>query len=166
MKLRSGFVSNSSSSSFLMPMDVSDIGVECIKLSDEVIECFKQYLTDFDGKNVDLSASKEWWLTRMVSDCEDHYSDLRKKGGIEYLAGNEYPYGWYEDDGPKRYVRLGGKNGHNEFFIAVGDLVGRMQQGQMPKGIEIKFFIEKILHSKAMNKTQKLLAIENYFETM
>lgn len=166
MKLRSGFISNSSSSSFLMPMDVSNMGVECIKLSDEIIKCFKQYLTDFDGKNVDLSASNEWWLTTLVSDCEEHYGDLCRNGGIEYLAGNECPYGWYDDDGPKRYIRLRGKSEYNEFFIAVGDLVGRAQQGQIPKGIEVKFFIEKILRSKAMNKTQKLLAIENYFETM
>ena len=166
MKLRKNFVSNSSSSSFLMPMDVSGMGVACIKLSNEVIECFRQYLTDFDGKKVDLSASKEWWLTELVSDCEENYGDLSKKGGIEYLAGNEYPYGWYDDDGIKKYVRLRGRSDYNEFFIAVGDLIGRAEQGEIPDGLKVKFFSEKILRSKAMNKTQKLLAIENYFETM
>ena len=166
MKQRKAFVSNSSSSSFLMPMDVSSIGVNCIMLSDEIVRCFRKYLTDFEGKNVDLSASDHWWLTELIADCDSHYEELCEKGGIEYLAGNEYPYGWYDEGGEKRYVLLRGGDEYNEFFVAIGDLIGKEQQGQVPNGIRAKFVVEKILRSKVLNKTQKLSAIEHYFETM
>ena len=168
MKQRFGFVSNSSSSSFLVPFDAFEkYGVRCIKLSDEIVKCLEQYFKKFNGDKADFSKSKDWWLTEMVSDCMEQCVQLCDDDeAIEYLNGNDAPYGWYDENGEKRYVCLHGNDDYTDFYIAIGDLIGREATGEVPQIVRVKFVMEKILKSKALNKTQKLGAIEDYFNTL
>ncbi len=168
MKTRVSFVSNSSSSSFLVPFDAFEkYGVHCVKLSDEIVECLNKYFEDFNGNKVDFSKSKDWWLTEMVSDCMEQCGQLcGDDEAIEYLEGNNAPYGWYDENGEKRYVCLHGGDDYCDFYIAVGDLIGREELGEIPQIVKAKLVVQKIMRSKALNKNQKLSAIEDYFEKM
>ena len=162
MKTRTGFVSNSSSSSFLVPFNVSEKGIACVKLSKEIVDCLNRNLFDYDGKKVDLSKSQDWWLTEMVSDCDSARYDFLDKEAIQYLEGNNAPYGWYDEDGEERYIQLKGHSPYDDFFIAVGDLIGCPPQNELPEAFQMRSRINEILKCKALNKTEKLKAIKHY----
>ena len=78
MKIRIGYVSNSSSSSFLCSKDVSHLGIDCIKLSREQIIAMGA-ICNWDGEVIHkLDPDKEYYVTEYVSDCMDKYYALKE----------------------------------------------------------------------------------------
>ena len=158
MKIRTNYVSNSSSSSFLVAKDYSDI-TPCIKLPDEIWKAIDKHYIDEDGTKLNLSEkSNEWWLTTLISDCSNEYSKIyNKKNSILYLDGHEEPYDWY--DNPNSYTVF--KKDFHEFFIKNHDLF-YFDMSDIPSCIEMKETLKKILSNNHLNKTQKLNAIKDY----
>jgi len=162
MKLRASFVSNSSSSSFLVPSECPR-NVDAIELPKEIWQAIDRHYVGWNGKRLGLAETADrWWLTTMVSDCDEKaYSEISKMPGVKsYLEGNDCPYGWYDDS--TAYVVLK-KNGE-EFFIDATDLtgVGPRQEG-LPEVVELRDAVKGVLSNKALNKSQKLVAIGNIF---
>lgn len=145
MKIRNGYVSNSSSSSFIVDFDTSDKGIACIKLSDEIIKCLQENLTDDENKLLNLSGSKTWYLTEFVNDCDNKGYGLVSEKGIHYMDGGfREPYG--DED---QYIVL--KNSmDDEFYLNKGDIFGSIDG--IPSGIDLSLKIQKILKSKVANK--------------
>ena len=78
MKIRTNYVSNSSSSSYIVPSNLTDKGVACIKLSKEQIDNLSKTLEQEELKM--LCSFQEYWLTRPIKAYEDDeiYSILSK----------------------------------------------------------------------------------------
>ena len=88
MKIRNGFVSNSSSSSFIV-LNENDIprNVSYAKITDpELIEKIKE--------RADMKKDcDELFLTQFVSDCLVEFDELYDNGAIEYCDGSHIgPY--------------------------------------------------------------------------
>ena len=158
------YVSNSSSSSFLVPRDLfndDDIGIRCVKLPEEIWKAIEANHVDFDGKKPEMSSvSNEWWLTVLVSDCMDEWGRISGiHGAIPYLEGHDAPYGWYSEDGEKNYVvftRFGEK-----FYVDAYDL--NVCDDGIPSVVQLREKANSIFASKALNKTQKLEALQCLF---
>ena len=89
MKYRNGYVSNSSSSSFLVPKEPGG-SINSIRLPREIWEAISRNHVEWNGERYDMSSSSEWWLTEMVSDCRDEFKELSDmKGSFAYLDGND-----------------------------------------------------------------------------
>ena len=98
MKTRAGYVSNSSSSSFLVPKEPSG-RIGSIRLPREIWEAISRNHVEWNGEKHDMSSSNEWWLTEMVSDCRDEFNELSSmKGSFAYLDGHDMPYKYYDDE--------------------------------------------------------------------
>ena len=81
MKIRKGYVSNSSSSSFIVGEDLSDKGVACLELSKEVKERLNNHswgFEEFDKNKILLDLDRKYFLTELVSDSEDQKYDAIK----------------------------------------------------------------------------------------
>ena len=86
MKIRSNYVSNSSSSSFIVNKDLSNKGVSCLKLSDEQKKLING--TTIYGQDViKLNLKKDYWLTQFISDCDKKYDEVYKLKHIFYMEG-------------------------------------------------------------------------------
>ena len=168
MKSRSGYVSNSSSSSFLIPningncdkMQNNMYVVPCVKLPEEIWKKIEANHVDWDGKRLDMSSvSNEWWLTTLVSDCMDCYSEVAgMPGAIAYLEGHEAPYGWYDDE--TSYIVF--KRGGDEFYVDAYDFIGHGGV-ELPGIVELRDKAKAILDSRTLNKSQKLDALKCLF---
>lgn len=89
MKIRLGYVSNSSSSSFLCSKDVSHLGVDCIKLSREQVIAMNAICT-WDGTVIHkLDPDKEYYVTEYIPDYEYKYDNLKESDAYicEYDSG-------------------------------------------------------------------------------
>lgn len=85
MKIRSGYVSNSSSSSFLVTEDLTDKGITCLKLSQIQKERINGS-TIYDEK-INISTDKDIYLTEFIGDChEDKYEVIE---GVEHILYQE-----------------------------------------------------------------------------
>ena len=163
MKTRNGYVSNSSSSSFLLPHPVNGHAVSCIKLPREIWKAIEKNHIEWDGKKFDMSASDEWWLTDMVSDCDDTYSEICDiENSIAYLEGDTQPYGSYDEDGEKNYIIF--KKGDDKFYILASDFMDERGISEIPESVDLRDGAKKILESKSLNKTQKLNALRFLFD--
>lgn len=91
MKIRKGYVSNSSSSSFIVTQDLTNKGISCIKLSEEQKELING--TNIYGDIINLDLDKDYWLTQFLSDCTNLYDTLTEYEHIFYQEGqlNETP---------------------------------------------------------------------------
>ncbi len=163
MKLRIDYVSNSSSSSYLLPFKY-DGRVSSIKLPEEVWKAIAKNHVGWDGKKPDMSCSNEWWLTELVSDCcEREYSEISNaKNAIPYLEGHDKPYGWYEEDGEKEYITF--KDEYTEYYVLVDDFIDEHGESHIPEVFALRNNAKKILDAKCLNKTQKLEAIRHLFD--
>lgn len=162
MKVRFGYVSNSSSASFLVPHEV-DGRITSIKLPEEIWKAIAEYGTDINGNKIDLSTSNEWWLTEMVSDCLDEYEEIGKMdGAVHYLEGNYSPYGWCGEDDEKYYTVF--KKHEHEYYVFTSDLIGVDGKADIPDIIKTRDDVNKIMSNKSLNKSQKLNAIKRIFD--
>lgn len=162
MKIRSGYVSNSSSSSFLVPCEVSG-RINSIKLPKEIWQSIEKNHLDWDGKKIDLSASDEWWLTEMVSDCLEEYSKISKiPHSVSYLEGNDEPYGCYDEGGEKDYIQF--RKDGQRFYVLASDFIGEGGSSDIPESVQLRDAARRIFDSDALNKTQKLDALRKLFD--
>lgn len=153
MKTRSGYVSNSSSSSFIIDFDSTYNGISCVKLSSEIVRMLRENATDADDKKMELTDNKTWYLTQFVNDCDDDHYDKVANNGIRYMDGGfTAPYGEEEN-----YIIIY-NSCKDEFFIDKNDLVNSIDGA--PTAIELSKQIKDILKSKINAKT-KLQCIEN-----
>ena len=159
MKIRTNYVSNSSSSSFLVSQDVSNI-TPCIKLSKEIWKALEKNYCNWDGEKLNLSEiTQDWWLTSMVYDGENAYDKIVELQNTKhYLEGNDTPYDYY--DNQKRYTVF--KKDYNEFYIDNNDLF--KNDDDIPEVLSLKKELEKILKNNSLNKSQKLNAISHLLE--
>ena len=106
MKYRNLFVSNSSSSSFIVSEDVSEYGICCMELSKEQIELIEGY-PSLDGEiHFNLQSGKKYYLTQFLADCNSRYDKIKELEHVFYNEGelneeprceeyyNEYKTGW------------------------------------------------------------------------
>ena len=86
MKLRNFYVSNSSSSSFIVTKDLTDKGINCIKLTDQQ----KQLINGFNNWNeiIVFDMSKDYYLTQFISDCTNKYDEIINTEHIFYQQGD------------------------------------------------------------------------------
>lgn len=159
MKIRSNYVSNSSSSSFLVPKEPSG-RISSIRLPREIWEAISRNHVEWNGEKHDMSSSNEWWLTEMVSDCRDEFRELYDmEGSFTYLDGHDMPYECYDDEGEKNFIKFR-KNGC-DFYVLLSDLIGADGTDDIPDSVKLRNDIRTILESKLMNKSQKLDAISS-----
>lgn len=162
MKIRNGYVSNSSSASFLVPHKING-RITSVKLPEAIWKAMAEHGTDMDGNRLDLSTSNEWWLTEMVSECLEEYSEINTmEGSVRYLDGNDSPYGWHDPDGEKYYTVF--KKYGNEYYVLTSDLVGVDENADIPEIIKARDDVNKIMSNKSLNKSQKLNAIKRIFD--
>lgn len=104
MKARNGYVSNSSSSSFIVKEDVSNLGISCIKLNKkqlELLKGFKQW--EDDAESFEPVENQDYYLTEYIADCCDDWGKVRDmEGAFEYSAGGHG--GPYDEEDFNEYV--------------------------------------------------------------
>lgn len=164
MKNRFGYVSNSSSSSFLVPSDASvPYSVTRYELPESIWKAIEKYHFDYDDKPLNLSGvSNRWSLTCMVSDCEEAFATLCEiPGAVTYLEGGEMPYGCYESECEADYVIL--KSHGEKFYVYANDLTGG-HDGDMPEPLWLREKARGIFADKSLNKSQKLVLLEHIFD--
>ena len=162
MKTRNGYVSNSSSSSFLVPKEPSR-NIRSIRLPKEIWETIAKNHVEWDGKKFDLSSSDEWWLTELVSDCSDEYQELLDiPNAVSYLEGNGMPYDCYEDEGENEFIKF--KKGGCTFYALLSDFIDANGNDCIPDSLKLRERVRKILGSKTLNKSQKLDAISSLID--
>lgn len=93
MKIRSSYVSNSSSSSFIVKKDLSDMGISCIKLNAEQLKRMDG-MKDWDDNVFIYDENKEYWLTELISDGYDDKYDIAKENMVFHYdeGGHGEPY--------------------------------------------------------------------------
>lgn len=160
MKVRTNYVSNSSSSSFLVSKDVSDI-TSCIKLPEEIWKNIEKYYVEEDGTRFNLSElSNEWWLTKLISEGDKAYEKIYDmSNAFMYLSGWEEPYDWF--DNPKSYVVF--KKNYENYYIKNHDLFGYYKE-DIPSCIEMKNKLNEIIKNNHLNKSQKINAIKSFLD--
>lgn len=105
MKIRSNYVSNSSSSSFIVTKDLTNEGIACLKLTQAQKEKINGS-TIYD-KTIGLDLNKDFWLTQFISDCNDRKFDiiesvehiLYSEGDLGEECRNDTYYNEYQIDG-------------------------------------------------------------------
>ena len=93
MKLRTNYVSNSSSSSFVIPVDLSDSGVLCYPIPATSLDDFCRSL------GVKLDPQKKWYLTRFITCADETSGAYDKVTSVEH-----YVYADGEMDGEPYYA--------------------------------------------------------------
>lgn len=89
MKIRSNYVSNSSSSSFIVSEDLSSRGVACIKLSLEQKKLINGSIVNEKEFKLDNFNKKDYYLTQFISDCCEKELDEINKVKVCYYSGGE-----------------------------------------------------------------------------
>ena len=78
MKIRSNYVSNSSSSSFIVTKDLNNKGISCLKLNEKQLELLRGWKCwEEDKESFEPKENQEYYLTEYISDCDDQWSELK-----------------------------------------------------------------------------------------
>jgi len=111
MKIRQGFVSNSSSSSFIIKNPKENL-TGCFnkikltkkqikKVKKDFIKLLKSLIKEFNNESYikqlerieKITLNDDIYITNYISDCLDEYGNIGHKYGIEYLyGGHGIPY--------------------------------------------------------------------------
>ena len=102
MKVRTNYVSNSSSCSWIVRKDLSEFGIGCIKLTIEQLNLIKGY-PDWDNNMFDFDENKEYWLTEFISDCYEHKYEIAKDNSVFHYDGGGH-HGPYDEDCYNEYI--------------------------------------------------------------
>ena len=114
MKVRLNYVSNSSSTSFLVSEDLTSKGIACIKLTRAQKELLNGSLINDKEERIGINIDKDLYLTEFVSDCDDEKWDIvTSVERIPYESGalggepySEEYYNEYQIDGDRSvYIR-------------------------------------------------------------
>lgn len=104
MKIRTSFVSNSSSSSYIVNRDLTEDGILCAPIIRERLDALEDFinLCRLDGDDpVKLDRNSEWYVTRFITEYERDrvYANLKEVGAIDYCDGQAsgVPYDWEDD---------------------------------------------------------------------
>jgi len=148
MKKRMGFVSNSSSSSFIVVGEKPK--VSCAKLDTEIARNILKYINSESSKKIVFDENKDYYLTCYLSDGGDYTDPFEHLDHYAYLDGNHGgPYS-YEGKNDKHLFLLEGDEDDlfDSIFIRKKDLDTK------------KYFINEV------KKLAKELFIENYTLTV
>lgn len=143
MKIRTTYVSNSSSSSYIVFKDLTSLGIPCMKLNTEQVKKILDYIKADPYYIVDIPDNyynKDIYLTTYISDCRDGlYDILRKEVGIMYDEGelneepraeeyyNQYPTNIVEESW---WIR---KEHDNNKQMKLKELIKYLQDSELPK---------------------------------
>ena len=121
MKIRSGFVSNSSSSSYIVDVDLTDIGIRCVQIDPKFVPIVQDYYNSAwkmaDEAPLTMDPDKTWYITRPVlewGEAEDALVKLDVHGHIyttHQLDGEPY------DDWETYLVRYPGETARDDVYI-------------------------------------------------
>lgn len=95
MKIRSNYVSNSSSSSHIVNKDLSSLGIACLKLTLEQKKLLNGSKLNDTVINLPNLEYTDYYLTQFIYDCPNEvYEELKKAEIISYIGGemSEEPY--------------------------------------------------------------------------
>jgi len=128
MKNRLGFVSNSSSSSFIVVGKEPE--VSCVKLDPDIakrilyfLKSGDNYIAAKDKKKINFDEKKEYFLTSYLSDSGDPTEPIEDLEHYPYLGGNHG--GPYEYNGKKDRVLFllkGEEDEYDSIYIRKKDL--------------------------------------------
>lgn len=159
MKIRNGYVSNSSSSSFLISKENIDKipgRFSYVKLDNEIIEAIKNNFVDWEGKKLDLSGSDEWYLTQFISDSFEEYSEISKIGVYFMSGGHGGPYG----DDNEYYILKKDTWGDDEIVVPI-EIITEKNCPDICNGTNLKKTILNILKKKSISNDDKITMIKN-----
>lgn len=114
MKVRLNYVSNSSSTSFLVSEDLTSKGIACIKLTRAQKELLNGSLINGKEERIGVDVNKDLYLTEFVSDCDDKKWDIvtsvehmvYESGSLGGEPFSEEYYNEYQIDGDRSvYLR-------------------------------------------------------------
>ena len=127
MKIRNGYISNSSSSSYIVNKDLSQFGISCIKLTKEQMMLIHDNPTDniINFANYDVDC----YLTQFV--CSDsQYEEIKKVEHILYQEGQM-------NCEPRE------KDLYNEYDSEFGYSVYILKQHDMAKKMTLNEFVKE-----------------------
>lgn len=142
MKYRLGFVSNSSSSSFIVNKDLTDIGISCLKLTEAQINRLRGY-ESLDGVINIRDDVKNLWLTQYISDCSQVYDEIDKVEHLMYDEGclNEEPreerlFNEYQTEGNSVYLL---KCHDDSEQMSINQFIKRYKKDNLPQDVIVTF---------------------------
>lgn len=134
MKIRLCYVSNSSSCSWIVRQDLTQMGINCLKLN---IEQKKKLFDSGYIKKEDIES--DLYLTQYISECSSKYSIINNIDHIEYEEGqlNETPrweelYNEYQVNGWDNSVYLA-KQHDNAKQMTLKQFIKYYKDSNLPK---------------------------------
>lgn len=113
MKFRAGFVSNSSSSSYVICADLTDAGIRCIPIKSTRLQAVQDWINACGFESCTLDPEKQWYVTRFITEYESDavYQALDQYEKHEYCGGQTdgTPYDDWEED-----------EAYSEFYVSKG----------------------------------------------
>lgn len=152
MKVRTNYVSNSSSCSWIVKKDLSELGIGCIKLTIEQLNLIKGY-PDWDNNMFDFDENKEYWLTEFISDCYEHKYEVAKENSVfHYSEGGHY--GPYEESAYNEYIA---DDGSSVWIRKEHDVAKEMTINKFANSIKKEYGNCKVLVEYVSSKEIKII---------